>query len=38
VAHGPAVDGVTALAELTVDGLDLARHHAKLRAIRALVQ
>jgi len=38
VAHGPAVDGVTALAELTVDSLDLARHHAKLRAIRAMVE
>jgi hypothetical protein len=29
VRHGPAVDGVTALAELTVDGLDMSRHHAK---------
>jgi len=37
VRHGPAVDGVTALAELTVDSLDMARHHAKLRAIRAVV-
>ena len=38
VMHGPAVDGVTALAELTVDSLDLARHHDKLLAIRAVVQ
>ncbi len=37
VRHGPAVDGVTALAELTVDSLDMARHHAKLRAILAVV-
>ena len=37
VRHGPAVDGVTALAELTVDGLDMARHGAKLAAIRAVV-
>ncbi len=37
VRHGPAVDGVTALAELTVDSLDMSRHHAKLDAIRALV-
>ncbi|MCC6719295.1 MAG: DUF4392 domain-containing protein [Acetobacteraceae bacterium] len=37
VAHGPAVDGVTALAELTVDSLDMSRHHAKLDAIRALI-
>lgn len=38
VAHGPAVDGVTALAELTVDSLDMSRHHAKLDAIRAVVE
>mgnify|MGYP002632708171 CR=1 FL=1 len=37
VSHGPAVDGVTALAELTVDSLDMSRHHAKLDAIRALI-
>lgn len=37
VRHGPAVDGVTALAELTVDSLDMSRHHAKLDAIRAMV-
>jgi len=37
VRHGPAVDGVTALAELTVDSLDMSRHHAKLDAIRALI-
>ena len=37
VRHGPAVDGVTALAELTVDSLDLTRHHAKLDAIRVVV-
>ena len=36
VRHGPAVDGVTALAELTVDSLDMSRHHAKLDAIRAI--
>lgn len=38
VKHGPAVDGVTALAELTVDSLDMSRHHAKLDAIRAVVE
>jgi hypothetical protein len=38
VRHGPAVDGVTALAELTVDGLDMSRHHTKLDAIRDVVQ
>ena len=37
VRHGPAVDGVTALAELTVDALDMSRHHAKLDAIRAVL-
>ena len=37
VAHGPAVDGVTALAELTVDSLDMSRHHAKLVAIRDVI-
>lgn len=37
VWQGPAVDGVTARQDLTVDGLELARHHAKLAAIRAVV-
>ena len=30
-----AVDGVTTLQAMTVDGLPVARHHAKLAAIRA---
>ena len=37
VQQGPAVDGVSRRQELTVDNLDLATHHRKLRAIRALV-
>jgi hypothetical protein len=36
VVDGPAVDGITARSEPTVDGFPLARHHAKLAAIRAL--
>ena len=35
VFDGPAVDGVTTLQAMTVDGLPVARHHAKLEAIRA---
>lgn len=35
VANGPAVDGVTAERALTVDGLSMAAHHAKLTAILA---
>ena len=35
VYDGPAVDGVTTLQAMTVDGLPVARHHAKLAAIRA---
>lgn len=37
VTNGPAVDGVTRLAGLTVDGLEAAIHRAKLVAIRAIV-
>jgi hypothetical protein len=37
VRTGPAVDGVTGLQTLTVDGLEPAVHHAKIRAIRELV-
>jgi hypothetical protein len=35
---GPAVDGVTRAQGLTVDSLDAEVHHAKLRAIRAVVE
>ena len=38
VADGPAVDGVSLRRALTVDNLDIAIHHAKLREIRALVE
>ncbi len=38
VVHGPAVDGVSRLAALTVDNLDMAVHHSKLREIRAVVE
>jgi D-glutamate cyclase len=38
VVHGPAVDGVSRLRAMTVDGLDLAIHHKKLREIRALAE
>ena len=38
VWHGPAVDGVTARQELTVDSLDMATHHRKLLTIRATVE
>jgi D-glutamate cyclase len=37
VRQGPAVDGVSRRQEMTVDNLDLATHHRKLRAIRSLV-
>ena len=38
VNNGPAVDGVSRLRTMTVDNLDMAIHHSKLREIRALVQ
>jgi hypothetical protein len=38
VNHGPAVDGVSRLRAMTVDNLDLAIHHSKLREIRSLVE
>lgn len=38
VVHGPAVDGVSRSRAMTVDGLDLAIHHKKLREIRALAE
>ena len=38
VLHGPAVDGVSRLRAMTVDSLDLAIHHDKLREIRALAE
>jgi hypothetical protein len=38
VNNGPAVDGVSRLRAMTVDNLDMAIHHRKLREIRALVQ
>ena len=37
VFEGPAVDGVSAAQALTVDGLSMAAHHAKLDEIRALI-
>lgn len=37
VKRGPAVDGVSRRQTLTVDNLDLPMHHAKLRALRAVV-
>jgi D-glutamate cyclase len=36
VQRGPAVDGVTLRQALTIDGLDLATHQAKLKQIRAV--
>ncbi len=36
VSNGPAVDGVTRVRDLTVDGLDASVHRAKLVAIRAM--
>jgi hypothetical protein len=38
VNNGPAVDGVSRLRAMTVDNLEMAIHHSKLREIRALVQ
>ena len=38
VDHGPAVDGVSRLRAMTVDNLEMAIHHRKLREIRSLVQ
>jgi hypothetical protein len=38
VTDGPAVDGVTRQRTLTVDSLPSEVHHAKLRAIRAVVE
>jgi len=38
IQHGPAVDGVSRLPTLTVDGLDLVTHHRILRMIRTLVE
>ena len=38
VQNGPAVDGVSRLRAMTVDNLDLAIHHQKIREIRALVE
>ena len=38
VQSGPAVDGVTQVQALTVDGLSPEVHRAKLRAIRALAE
>jgi hypothetical protein len=38
VDQGPAVDGVTRQRTLTVDSLPMGVHHAKLRAIRAVVE
>jgi len=38
VNDGPAVDGVTRQRTLTVDSLPMEVHHAKLRAIRAVVE
>ena len=38
VDHGPAVDGVSRLRTMTVDNLDIAVHHGKLREIRAVVE
>ena len=38
VNNGPAVDGVSRLRAMTVDNLEMAIHHSKLRQIRSLVQ
>jgi D-glutamate cyclase len=38
VAEGPAVDGVSLRQVATIDNLDLATHHQKLRMIRALAE
>jgi hypothetical protein len=37
VLHGPAVDGVTLRRALTIDGMDLAVHGAKLRQVRDVI-
>jgi hypothetical protein len=38
VLNGPAVDGVSRLCAMTVDNLDIAIHHQKIKEIRALVE
>jgi D-glutamate cyclase len=38
LADGPAVDGVSRVQALTIDNLDLATHHEKLRMIRVLAE
>lgn len=38
VQRGPAVDGVTLRQALTIDGLDMTDHHARLKQIRAVAQ
>jgi hypothetical protein len=38
VQRGPAVDGVTLRQTLTIDGFDMATHHAKLAQIRTVPQ
>jgi hypothetical protein len=38
VENGPAVDGVSLVQAMTVDNLDLATHHRKLREIRGLFE
>jgi hypothetical protein len=38
VQRGPAVDGVTLRQTLTIDGLNLAAHQAKLESIRAVAR
>ena len=38
VNNGPAVDGVTRQRSMTVDSLEAEVHHAKLHAIRAVVE
>jgi hypothetical protein len=38
IEQGPAVDGVSRQATLTVDNLDIATHHRVLRKIRILVE
>ena len=38
VHQGPAVDGVTLRQALTIDGLDLTAHQAKLQQITAIAR
>jgi hypothetical protein len=38
IEHGPAVDGVSRVRAMTVDNLDIAVHHKKLREIRTLAE